>query len=51
MLLSHVTAREDELIKELKKEREENAILKQKFDTVSKEKDKFQHQLETFMIA
>ena len=50
MLLSHVTAREDELIKELKKEREENAILKQKFDTVSKEKDEFQDQLETFMI-
>jgi len=48
--LSHVISQGDELIKELKKEREENAILKQKFDEVPKEKKEIQDQMETFMI-
>ena len=49
MLLSHVITKGNELIKELKKEREENVILKQKFDEVSKENEEIQDRLETFM--
>ena len=34
----------------MKKEREENVILKKKFDEVSKEKEEIQYQMKTFMI-